>query len=270
MRRLARFLVWVLVFSAPLWLAAVFIDATAILPVQLPLSALQFLSVLVAALLVTRLARGSIRALLARAWDGGRIPRLPWRIGIWLLMPGVVSLAYAPALWSGARAPAPPTPLAALPALLLVYALSALCEELGWTAIMTDELLGAGHTPTAAGVWTGLVWAVWHLIPFIQTGHAPAWVLWQSAFSIVFRVLMTQVYVRTGQSLFATIVLHATYNIAFSMLPSFGSGYDPALTLLVVLAPTVALMGWPRKAPRPQQVDTPTRSGIHRLHRFRR
>jgi hypothetical protein len=65
-------------------------------------------------------------------------------------------------------------------------------------------------------------------------------------------------------------VLHATYNIAFTMLPSFGSGYDPALTLLVVLAPTVALMGWPRKAPRPQQVDTPARSGIHRLHRFRR
>ena len=51
MNTLARFLVLLFVFSVPFWLAAVFFDATQLIPVKLPWSALQFLAVLIAAIL---------------------------------------------------------------------------------------------------------------------------------------------------------------------------------------------------------------------------
>ena len=60
-KRLGLFLLLVLTFSAPLWIAAEFLDATRIIPVRLPLSALQFLSVFIAATLVTRRNGSSVR-----------------------------------------------------------------------------------------------------------------------------------------------------------------------------------------------------------------
>lgn len=73
MKTLPRFLLLVLLFSIPLWLAASFFDATKIIPVKLPFSALQFLSVLLAAIIVTRQNGNSIRELLLRGIDIKRL-----------------------------------------------------------------------------------------------------------------------------------------------------------------------------------------------------
>ena len=87
MRIVHSFLWLLLLFSAPLWLAAAFLDATEIIPVALPFSALQFLSVLLAAIVVTRRRGGSVRALLRRGIDVQRIDNPLWRVGIFVLMP---------------------------------------------------------------------------------------------------------------------------------------------------------------------------------------
>lgn len=72
-RKIRSFLWLLLLFSVPLWLAAAFLDATEIIPVALPLSALQFLCVLLAAIVVTRHSGGSVRKLLRRGIDVQRI-----------------------------------------------------------------------------------------------------------------------------------------------------------------------------------------------------
>ena len=73
--------------SAPLWIAARFLDATAIIPIRPPLSALQFVSVLLAAIIATRSGRGSVPALLARGLDLARVDKPVWRVGIFVLGP---------------------------------------------------------------------------------------------------------------------------------------------------------------------------------------
>ncbi len=254
MNRLTRFLLWTLLFSQPLVAAGFFLDATKIIPVALPLSALQFLSVLGAAIVTTRQEGGSVRALLARGFDFRRIRSTGWRAAIFLLMPLAILLSFGMTALSGAAIPERGTPLLALPVFLLVYAISGYCEQIGWTAILSDELLER-HSTLASGLILGLVWAAWHVLPFFQTHNPAIWVAWQCLFTVIFRVLLTKVYVLTGRSVFSTIALHATYNAAFSLLPYYGSSYNPLWMAVATGLVTLGVFAWggqavSRKKPR--------------------
>ena len=121
MKTLPRFLWLVLLFTLPLWIAASFLDATKIIPVKLPFSALQFLSVFIAAIVVTRQDKGSVRSLLLRGFDIKRITSPFWRVGIFIAMPLVVALSFTMIFWSGADIPNKATPLLSIPIFLLVY-----------------------------------------------------------------------------------------------------------------------------------------------------
>jgi len=236
---LSVFLCLVFGSSAPLWVAACFLDATRIIPIKLPLSALQFLCVFAAAILSTRLAGGSVSGLLRRGADLEGIPRL-WRPTVFLLMPFTVFLSYLLTRWSGALSETRITPLASLAVFFAVYGVSAYCEEIGWTAVMSDLLL-MRYGVIRSGLVIGFTWAIWHLIPFVQTHNRGSWVFWQCIFSIVFRLILVKTYVLTGRSAFAPIALHATYNIAFSTLPYYGSSYNPMYMTLATLL-TAALI----------------------------
>jgi hypothetical protein len=236
---LRRFLWLVLLFSLPLWLASFGFDATSLTPIRLPFSALQFLAVLAAGVIVTRQRGQAVATWLARGLDVYRVPSTLWLIAVFLVMPAAVALSLLLAIEAGTPIPAA-TPFAALAAFLMVYGFSAYCEQLGWTAIMTDELLNK-HGVLVSGVVTGSVWAAWHLVPYVQTHHSTPWVLWQCLFTVVFRVFMTKLYVLSNRSVFVTVVLHASYDTAFSMLPHYGSSYSPFLMTLVTLAMTLAL-----------------------------
>jgi hypothetical protein len=240
---LRSYLLLLVLLSAPLWLAASFLDATKLIPVRLPLSALQFLCVLLAVIIVTRRSGGSVRALLERGLDFARITKTRWRVGVFILMPLVVLLSYGLMIACGVKVSAQPTPLLSLPVLLLVYGISGYCEQLGWTAIMTDALLTQSSV-IQAGLVTGLTWASWHIIPFIQTHNTTTWIVWQCVYSIVYRVLLTRIYVATNRSVFATIALHATYNTAFSLMPYYGSSYRPMyMTLATLIASALMFVG---------------------------
>lgn len=225
-KTLSRFLWFVLLFSTPLWLAASFLDATKIIPIKLPFSALQFFSVLLAAIIVTLQNGDSIRDLLQRGLDINRIKNPVWRIGIFLLTPFAVLLSYLLMLWSGGIIPNTMTPLLSIPVFLLIYGISAYCEQIGWTAIMTDILLKR-RSVILSGLIVGVTWAAWHVIPFIQTHNTTTWIFWQCIYSIIFRILLTKIYVMLNHSVFSTIVAHATYDTAFSLMPYYGSSYNP-------------------------------------------
>lgn len=253
MKTLPRFLLLVLLFSIPLWLAASFFDATKIIPVKLPFSALQFLSVLVAAIIVTRQNGDSVRGLLLRGMDIKRIKNPVWQVGIFLLMPLTVLLSFLLVLWSGTNIPDKMTPLLSVPIFLLIYGISGYCEEIGWTAIMTDILLER-RAMILSGLMVGVVWAVWHIIPFIQTHNTATWIFWQCMYTIIYRVLLTKIYVLTNRSVFSTIAAHATYNAAFSLMPYYGSSYNPMYMAFATLFVTViiyALFKSPRREQEP-------------------
>jgi hypothetical protein len=172
---LTRFLWLVLLFSAPLWLGASLLDAKKIIPVALPLSALQFLAVLLAAIVATHRSGGSVGESLLRGIDIKRIENPMWRVGFFVLMSLNIALSYLIILWSGASVPDKMTPLLSIPILLLVYGISGYCEQIGWTAIMTDHLL-KHRTVIMSGLIVGIIWASWHIIPFIQTHNTAVWI----------------------------------------------------------------------------------------------
>jgi uncharacterized protein len=249
MKVLPRFLILVVMLSAPLWLAAQFFDATRLIQVRLPLSALQFLAVLLAALMVTRAEGGSRRALLARGLDFARIPNGGWRAGVFLLMPLTVLLAYTLTVQAGGTIARQATPLLSISVFLLIYGISGYCEQLGWTGIMSDALL-PHFGVVKAGLLVGVTWATWHIIPFIQTHNPPVWIVWQCIYTIIYRVMMTKIYVVTNRSVFGSVALHCTYNTAFSLLPYYGSSYQPmymALATLMAGALVFAWDGWLRR-----------------------
>ena len=252
MKILPRFLLFVLLFSIPLWLAASFFDATKIIPVKLPFSALQFLSVFLAAIIVTRQNGNSVRDLLLRGIDIKRIKNPIWQVGIFLLMPLTVLLSFLLLLWSGANIPDKMTPLVSIPIFLLIYGISGYCEQIGWTAIMTDILLER-RTIILSGLIVGITWAAWHVIPFIQTHNTATWIFWQCTYSIIYRVLLTKIYVLTDRSVFSTIATHATYNTAFSLMPYYGSSYNPMYMAFATLFITVIIFAF-LKSPRSEQV----------------
>ncbi|MGG6268350.1 CPBP family glutamic-type intramembrane protease [Leptolyngbya sp. AN03gr2] len=230
----------VLLFSLPLWLAASFLDATKIIPVKLPLSALQFLSVLGAAIVVTHQGGGSVRELLRRGIDMKRIKNPMWCVGIFVLMPLTVGLSYLMIVWRGAPVSDKMTPLLSIPIFLLVYGISGYCEQMGWTAMMTDPLL-KHRTVIMTGFIVGTTWAAWHIIPFIQMHNTALWIIWQCLYTIIYRVLLTKVYVLTNCSVFSTIAMHATYNTAFSLMPYYGSSYNPMYMAISTVCTTIVV-----------------------------
>lgn len=240
MKKLSCFLWLLLLFSLPFWLIASFLDSTEVIPVKLPISALQFISVFMAAIVVTHRGGGSVRKLLQRGFDMKRVTNPTWRIGIFVLMPFTVFLSYLLVLWNGSDITGKTTPLLSLPIFLLLYGISGYCEQIGWTAIMTNQLLKS-RTIIMAGLIVGTTWAGWHIIPFIQTHNTVTWIFWQCMYTIIYRVLLTKVYVLTNRSVFSTVAMHATYNTAFSMMPYYGSSYNPMYMTLATFCITLAV-----------------------------
>lgn len=81
MNRLIIFLVLLFSFSIPLWILGYFFDATKVIPIKLPISALQFLCVIFSAIIVTKKSEGSAMPLLKSGFDFRRIKNKNWQGG---------------------------------------------------------------------------------------------------------------------------------------------------------------------------------------------
>jgi hypothetical protein len=98
-----------------------------------------------------------------------------------------------------------------------------------------------------------MIWVAFHLVPHVQGHRAPEWIAWWSLGTVALRVLYTWLYNNTGGSVFATVVFHATGNLAqIGPFLNFGPGGYPlaaqriAALLLVVVAAVVAVVWGPR------------------------
>jgi membrane protease YdiL (CAAX protease family) len=89
-------------------------------------------------------------------------------------------------------------------------------EEVGWTGFAAPRLLQRQRL-FLAGLWLGLVWALWHVLVDYRQNSSAMGALWLLEFAVfyigaltAYRVLMTWVYANT-QSLLLAVLMHASY-----------------------------------------------------------
>ncbi|RZJ37675.1 MAG: CPBP family intramembrane metalloprotease [Chryseobacterium sp.] len=213
-----KFITLSFLISAPFWLIATLFDNLA-LPINLPFSALSFIGPALAAVIAT--PKGQRRKLLLKCRPLARI-RLKWWVVALFIMPVAILLSYTINGTQGTDM----TPLFMVVPFIILYLIAAYCEETGWTSYLSTHLLRSKNT-WAVGTIISCIWAGWHLIPFIQTGNSISWIIGQTVWTILFRIGLVWFYERSGQKGTIPLWMHATYNTAFSMLPFYGSSYDP-------------------------------------------
>jgi uncharacterized protein len=190
--------------------------------VKLPVSALATFNPFIAAAILTyrRDGMNGSKALLARVVDYRKIPEKRWLLPALLLMPLIFLLAYWVIRLTGRPLPDPvQVPLFMAPVLLVLFFIADAGEELGWTGYATDPMQ-ARWGPWIASLVLGIIWAVWHLIPFLQTGSPLNWVLWQSFYTILLRVLIVWMFNRSGKSVFVANLVHVTSNLGWALFPN--------------------------------------------------
>lgn len=232
------FFLAIFALSAPLWLLASLYE-TQLLP-GLPISALMFLTCPLVAYAFTWRSSGWLGAknLLVKTFDVRKIATWFWGVMSFLLMPCVLLATYIVMRMSGMPLPSAEIAWLEAPLLFGLFFIAAAGEELAWSGAVLDPLQSRwGMLPAALVI--GLVTAIWHIIPYAQAGNSVAWIVGQCLFTLVFRIVIVAVYNLAGRSVFSTIVLHASYNVAWQLFPNRGSGYDPwvatAVTLVVAL-----------------------------------
>ncbi len=223
------FFVLVFALALPFWLLGALVKHVP-LPINLPVSALQFVCPLIAAfILVYREEKLSgVKRLLKSVFDLKRIKHKIWYVPIIFLMPLIMVLSYGVMLLLGRPLPAPYIPFLLIPIFFVVFFLPAACEEVGWTGYITDPMQDRWSAFTTSLI-LGSVWAIWHAIPELQA-NTPAWVAGQLFSTIGWRILIVWLYNNTGKSVLAAILFHDMVNVSEFSFPNYGSHYDPVIT----------------------------------------
>ena len=174
MKSLSFFLL-VFLLSIPFWiLATIAPDFTKIFPIKLPISALMTFCPLMAAVILVyreRKSRG-VKELLIRAVDFKKINDKRWYLPIVCLMPAIAVLAYWYTKLSGVLLPESQTPVLYILVFFVVYFIGAIGEEIGWSGYAIDPLQSR-YGALKASIILGIIWAVWHIIPWNQTHQTP-------------------------------------------------------------------------------------------------
>ncbi len=236
--------------TVPFWLLG---GAKLPLPINLPASALATFNPFIAAAILTwrREGMSGVKALLRRAVDIRKITDKRWLLPALLLMPLIYLLSYAVMRAFGLPLPDPiQVPLLIAPLLLLAFFIANTGEELGWTGYAIDPMQNRWGAIRASLI-LGVIWAAWHLIPFFQTRSPINWILWQSLYTVLLRLLIVWVYNRAGKSVFAATLVHVTSNVSWSLFPNYGSHYDPFVTGIILLLVVIVALTWTRKTPQP-------------------
>lgn len=197
-----RFFLLVLVLSIPFWiLGAITKDLTKILPIKLPISALMTFCPMLAAIILVHRARKNqgVKELLQRAFDFKRIKNKKWYLPIVLLMPCIAALSYGYMKLTGVVTTEPKISVLTVFIFFLVYFIGAIGEELGWSGYVIEPLQNR-YGALKASIILGLLWAIWHIIPWSQAHQTPVWIIWQSLGTVFLRVIMVWIFSNTGKS----------------------------------------------------------------------
>ncbi len=265
-----QFFVLVFALSIPFWLIGAMAENLAKgLPINLPVSSLTTFCPLIAAfILVYREDKpGGIRRLLKRVFDYKRIKQKIWYVPIIFLMPIIMLLSYGVMLLLGLPLPEPHIPFLTIPILFVVFFIGAIGEEAGWMGYAVDPMQDR-WSALKTSIILGSVWAIWHVVPFIQAHHPPTWIVWQCFSQVAARILIVWLYNNTGKSLFAAILFHDMMNVSEFSFPNNGSHYDPAITgaIIAITAVIVTFLWGSKTLARYRYVRVPQSEGQSGAH----
>lgn len=238
------FILLVFLLSAPFWLIGAVIERPFL--EGLPVSALATFCPMIAALILTRGANRAERrtSLLKRSFDLGRIANKAWYVPILFLNPAMAFLSYELMRSWGMPLPPPHVSIPAALALFVAFFIGAVGEEVGWSGYLLDRMQERWGV-LGAGILLGSVWAVWHLVPYVQAHRSPTWIAWQCLNTVATRVLLVWLFNNTGKSVFAAILYHAIGNVCVFLFPNFGSHFDPRVAGLVhSFAAVIVTVAW--------------------------
>jgi membrane protease YdiL (CAAX protease family) len=131
--------------------------------------------------------------------------------------------------------------------LLALFFVAALGEELGWSGYALDPMQKR-WSALSVGLVLGLVWAVWHIPPLLQSHRPLDWIEWWCVGTVALRVVMVWLYNNAGKSVFAVALFHAVSNLCWQSYPIHGSYFDPRINGLIMLcvAAVVTVVHGPR------------------------
>jgi membrane protease YdiL (CAAX protease family) len=245
-----KFFLLVLLLSIPFWiLGAMAGDLTKILPIKLPISALMTFCPLLAATILVYKQREmqGVKELLKLSFDFKKIKNKKWYIPIVFVMPVIAVLSYWYMKMTGAMLPEPQTPLLFAFIYFFIFLIAAIGEEVGWSGYAIDPMQNKWGA-LKASIILGLVWAIWHIIPYSQAHQTPIWIVWQSISTVFLRVIIVWIYNNTVKSVFATILFHAMINVSLFMFPNYGSHYNPFVgAIFIILTVVIVVFFWGTK-----------------------
>lgn len=244
---LLHYLLLVFALAVPFWL---FGGRKLPLPFNLPVGALVTFIPMTAAAILSYRQNGlaGVRELFKKAWDYKNTRHRIWYLPALLLAPLIYVLSYAVMYLMELPLPDPVTiPLLMVPVFFVLFFIGDTGEELGWSGYAIDPMQNQWGA-IRASIILGVLWAIWHIIPFVQTGNSASWILWQSLGTIPLRILIVWIYNKTGKSIFAATLFHAAGNVSWSLFPNYGSNYDPFITCIITwVAAGIVILSWGSK-----------------------
>ncbi|WP_310394219.1 type II CAAX endopeptidase family protein [Hymenobacter sp.] len=249
-----KFFLLVFILSIPFWiLGAAAPELTRSLPVKLPISALMAICPALAALLLVNKESGprGVKELVRGVFDHEKIKDKKWYLLIIFLMPAITLLSYWAMQLARMPLPATRTPLVAALLFFFVFFIGAIGEEIGWTGYVLDPLQHRWGA-LKASIILGIIWAIWHIIPYTQIPQPATWIVWQCVSTVLLRIVMVWIYNSAGKSVFAAVLFHAMIDTSTFLYPRYGSHYNPLVGATFLLL-TVGIVGlfWKRFRPQP-------------------
>jgi uncharacterized protein len=122
----------------------------------------------------------------------------------------------------------------------IVYTVSGLGEEIGWTGFALPRLLRLTGSPVPSAALLGGYYVAWHIVPFLETGNGLPWVLAQCAQAFLLRCIIVGLCAGSRNQIWMAVLVHGLSNLAWSTAPSGGAYYDPAFVDLLLLPVAVA------------------------------
>lgn len=239
----AAFFALVVALSAPVYVASALVHVDG-LPKNMPVfdALLAFVPLVAAAILTYRTdGAAGVARLLNRAVDAARLNRR-WVAVVVLLGPCTLLVTYA--LTRPLDLPLPEQPRLSVAAMLVLpfaFLLAAAGEELGWTGYATGPLTRR-WTALGGALILGTFWWAWHLPSIVQSGQPPLLIALGALAGIAGRVVWVWIYLNSGRSVFAIVVVHAVANVTASYVPSVPTGLTGPVTAVIAVV-VVAVWG---------------------------
>jgi uncharacterized protein len=213
----------------------------------LPDSALMAFLPMFAALILVHRSRGAAAIVTAiqNMLAASRSTGLRWYVMALLFLPAICIFEFGIIRLTGIAVPFPQVTFGEVLFYFAAFFIGAIGEEAGWQGYAYPALK-SGRSAITSALILGVIWAVWHVIPFIQLGRSGEWIMWHSLSAVAMRIIIVWLFERSGSNILVAVLFHTMINASWALFPIAGSYYDPFITfvLLAVSAGLIVLLWW--------------------------